>query len=132
MGINRDVHFRVRDFSERDRIGRTLAPIEPWGTWGRDLGPDGRDGGMTSLTMTQVNPGGRPDGGQINVTVEPSHRVGEGRNGVHVRVNDHYAIDGTQLGTAERLMKLFEANFEESLARSNAIIDHIMSLAKGA
>ncbi len=132
LGINRDVHFRVRDFSERDRIGRTLAPIEPWGTWGRDLGPDGRDGGMTSLTMTQVNPGGRPDGGQINVTVEPSHRVGEGRNGVHVRVNDHYAIDGTQLGTAERLMKLFEANFEESLARSNAIIDHIMSLAKGA
>ena len=129
LGINRDVHFRVPDFSERDRIGRTLAPTEPWGTWGRDLGPDGRSGGMTSLTMRQVNPEGRPTGGQINVTVEPSNRIGEGRTGVYVRVNDHYAIDNAELRTAERLMELLEVNFDSSLERSNGIIDHIMSLA---
>ena len=32
--INRRVHFRVRNPAERDRIGRTLAPVEPWGRWG--------------------------------------------------------------------------------------------------
>ena len=130
FGINRNIHFRVQDLAERDRIGRTLAPVEPWGTWGQNLGLDGKQGGMTSLTMTQVNPEGRPNGGQINVTVEPSHRVGEGLTGVYVRVNDHYAIDHANLGTAERLLELFENSFDASLERSNGIIDHIMSLAK--
>ena len=60
FGINRDVHFRVKSLAERDRIGRTLAPVEPWGAWGQDLGLDGRQGGMTSLTMTRLNPEGRP------------------------------------------------------------------------
>ena len=130
FGINRNVHFRVQSLTERDRIGRTLAPTEPWGAWGQNLGLDGKQGGMTSLTMTKLNPEGRPNGGQINVTVEPSHRIGEGRTGVYVRVNDHYAIDNAELGTAERLMELFEDNFDRSLKRSNDIIDHIMSLAK--
>ena len=85
---------------------------------------------MMSLTMSQIEPDGRPKGGQINVTVEPSVRVGKGRTGVNVRVNDHYAIENTNLGTAGRLMDLFEGNFDTSLERSNGIIDHIMSLAK--
>ena len=130
LGINHDVHFRVESFAERDRIGRTLAPVKPWGAWGQNLGLDGESGGMMSLTMSQIEPDGRPKGGQINVTVEPSVRVGKGRTGVNVRVNDHYAIENTNLGTAGRLMDLFEGNFDISLERSNGIIDHIMSLAK--
>ena len=130
FGINRNVHFRVKSLAERDRIGRTLAPVEPWGAWGQDLGLDGKQGGMTALTMTRLNPEGRPSGGQINVTVEPSHRIGEGRIGVYVRVNDHYTIDNAELETAERLIELFEDNFESSLKRSDGIIDHVMSLAK--
>ena len=31
MGINRQVHFLVNSLEERDRIGRSLAPVEPWG-----------------------------------------------------------------------------------------------------
>ncbi len=130
LGINHDVHFRVESFAERDRIGRTLAPVKPWGAWGQNLGLDGESGGMMSLTMSQIEPDGRPKGGQINVTVEPSVRVGKGRTGVNVRVNDHYAIENTNLGSAGRLMDLFEGNFDISLERSNGIIDHIMSLAK--
>ena len=130
FGINRNVHFRVKSFAERARIGRTLAPVEPWGKLGQNLGLSGENGGMTSLTMSQVAPHGRPTGGQINITVEPSHRIGKGRTGVYVRVNDHYAIDNAELETAERLMELFEINFDPSLERSNGIIDHIMSLTK--
>ena len=37
---------------------------------------------MTSLTMTQVDPEGRLPVGRINVKVEPSNRIGQGRLGV--------------------------------------------------
>ena len=66
--INRYVHFPVRSPAERDRIGRMLAPVEPWGHWGPDLGLDGDHGGMTSLTMSQLDPPGRAPGGRINVS----------------------------------------------------------------
>ena len=130
FGINRNVHFRVKSLAERDRIGRTLAPVESWGAWGHDLDLYGKHGGMKSLTMSQLAPDGRPTGSQINVTVEPSNRIRNKQTGVYVRVNDHYAIDDAELGTAERLIDLFDDNFDTSLERSNGIIDHIMSLAK--
>ena len=95
---------------------------------GRDLGLDGEHGGMTSLTMSQVSPQGRPTGGKINVTVEPSNRIDQGL-GVYVRVNDHYANDDASPGAGERLMGLFADNFDTSLKRSDSIVDHIMSLA---
>ena len=129
FGINRNVHFQVSSLTARDRIGRTLAPVAPWGTWGQDLGLTGEHGGMTSLTMTQVDPEGRPKGGRINVKVEPSNRIVQERLGVYVEVNDHYAINDTSPSAGERLMKLFEDNFDMSLRRSDDIIDHIMSLA---
>ena len=128
FGINRVVHFRVKSLAVRDQMGKTLAPVEPWGALGRDLGLDGEHGGMTSLTMSQVSPQGRPTGGKINVTVEPSNRIDQGL-GVYVRVNDHYANDDASPGAGERLMGLFEDNFDTSLKRSDSIVDHIMSLA---
>ena len=130
FGINRNVHFRVGNPAARDQLGRILAPVEPWGPWGQELGLDGEHGGMTSLTMTQVDPEGRPEGGQINVKVEPSVRVGNGRAGVFVGVNDHYTVDDARVGATKRLMELFAENFQPSLSRSEQIIDHIMSLVE--
>ena len=129
FGINRDIHFLVPSLTVRDRIGRMLAPVKPWGIWGHNLGLDGEQGGMTSLTMSQVDPEGRPKGGRINVKVEPSNKIGQGRFGIYVNVNDHYAISDTRLGDGEHLMSLFEDNFDTSLRRSDDIVDHIMSLA---
>lgn len=131
MGINREVHFLVKSFEDRDRLGRLLAPVEPWGDWGKELGPDGEHGGMVSITMRQVNPEGRPPGGQINVTVEPSNQIGQGRLGVYVRVNDHYTIESVenQMGTS-KIVELLEENFDKSLRLADQIIDHIMSLTR--
>lgn len=129
FGINRSVHFRVKNFDVRDRIGKLLAPIEPWGDLGSKLNLSDMHGGMTSLTMSQYEPGGRPEGGRINVTVEPSVRIAGGLSGIYVRVNDHYQGDRGGSGSMTQLMSLFRDNFDESLDRSENIIDHIMSLA---
>ncbi len=129
FGINRNVHFQVRSLAARDQLGKKLAPVEPWGALEHVLGLDSEHGGMTSLTMSQVDPEGRPKGGSINVTVQPSKKIGQGRFGVYVQVNDHYAIDDTGPGTGERLIDLLEENFDRSLRNSENIIDHVMSLA---
>ena len=128
VGINRSVHYNVHSLETRDRIGRLLAPIAPWGPWADELGLDGTHGGMTSLTMTQIDPDGRPPGGQINVKVEPSTRVGGGRTGVYVNVNDHYQFDADQPQATEAVIQVVENDFDNSVQRSNALIDHIMSL----
>ena len=129
LGINRGVHFRVRNPAERDRIGRTLAPVEPWGAWGRRLELGGEYSGMTLLTMSQNKPEGRPAYDQINITVEPSTRIDDKRLGVYVRVNDHYTVVDGGLEAGERLMALLENDFEMSLERIKGIVDHVMSLA---
>ena len=128
LGINRSVHYNVQSLEARDRIGRLLAPTDPWGPWADELGLDGTHGGMTSLTMTRIDPDGRPPGGRINVKIEPSTRIGEGRTGIYVNVNDHYQFDADQPQATEAVIQVVENDFDASLQRSNALIDHIMSL----
>ena len=131
MGVNRRVHFPVRRPDERDRLGRLLAPVNPWGDWARKLEPDGNHGGMTSLTMTQVNPEGRPLGGRINVTVEPSTQIDEGRSGVFVHVNDHFIVENEESRSATNdIVNMIEEHFERSLEWADRIIDHIMALTR--
>ena len=129
MGINRQVDFLVDSFEERDRLGRLLAPTEPWGEWGRQLDPDGKHGGMTSLRMSQVNIRDRSPGDMINVTVQPSSRIGNGETGIYIEVNDHFAIVDSKGQTAtSEIVNILEESFEDSLRRAEQIIDHVMSL----
>ena len=130
MGINRNVHFRVGSSAERDRIGRALAPVEPWGRWRQALELDGEKNGMASLTMSQHDPTDRPPGGAVRVRVEPSNRVGDGDSGVFVQVNDHYAVADAASNGGTQLMKFLDDRFDASIRRSEDIIDHIMSLAR--
>ncbi len=127
FGINYVVHFLVDSSATRDRLGTALVPLEPWGPWREQLNLDGRGGGMASLRVSQNRPAGRDEGGEINVVVAPSNRVGSSSGtGVFVRINDHFAGDGN----AERLMVTLASEFEASLDQSEQIVDHIMSLAQ--
>ena len=80
--------------------------------------------------MSQFAPDGRDPGGQINVRVEPSARVGSGRTGVFVSVNDHFAGDRATPEVADSLMEVLGREFNPSLERSEGIVDQIMPLAK--
>lgn len=126
--LGRDVHFMAGSLEAKDRIGKKLAPPDPWGRWVRDLDLDGERNGLMSLTMGQAGPAGRPKKDKIGVTVEPSERIGEERYGVYVCVTDRYTSEGDDSGASERLIERLRENFEESLKRSDGIIDHIMSL----
>ena len=130
FGVNFSVHFVVDSRATRDRIGTTLAPLGPWGPWRESLNLDGAGGGMTRLQMSQLAPDGRDPGGQINVMVEPSARVGLGGTGVFVMVNDHFAGGGAAPRVAYLLMEVLGKEFNPSLERSEGIVDHIMSLAE--
>ncbi len=133
FGINFSVHFLVDSSATRDHIGNTIAPLEPWGPWRERLDLDGRDGGMASLQMAQTRPEERAEGGRVNVTVEPSSRVGQASGrGVFVCVNDHFAGSADSPSSAEKLMETLATEFEGSLKRSEGIVDHIMSLADAA
>ena len=130
LGINRWVHFKVKSGSERVRIGRILAPVQPWGQWGERIEQGSEPGGLRSLTMTQIAPRERAATDRINVIVEPSTRIAEGRLGIYVSVNDHFEIDATAPRSAERLMELLDREFDASLKHSEVIIDEIMSLVR--
>lgn len=127
LGINRSVHFQVQNLEQRDRLGRRLAPTEVWGDWSEDLGTTGKQGGMTSLTMTQVSVSGRPSGDRINARVESSALLDNPETGVFVQVNDHYVSRETE--AAAYLTNSLAKNFESSLRNSDRIIDRVMSLS---
>lgn len=128
MGINNSVHFSVADQDVMDRIGDTLAPKEPWGEW-KDTLEKAKKGktrsGMRSLTMQQSI---RDDGwqGHIQARVEPSIKHFPG---ISVMVNDHYAMEDTDVEGCAEIISCLEENWSKSLDRSEWIVDQVMALA---
>ncbi|OGW13901.1 MAG: hypothetical protein A2035_06365 [Nitrospirae bacterium GWA2_42_11] len=127
IGINRRVHFSVENNANRDRIGKVLAPREPWGKWGAliDAGEGEEHGGMKSLTMAIKKLDDR-EKGIINITVEPSPLV---KVGIYVNINDHYELSNPDehIGS-DKIIDLLINRYDESLKRSEEIIDQIMEL----
>ncbi len=130
LGINRTVHFRAPSWRARDRVGRVLAPVEPWQACREQLRLDGEYGGMRSLTIADTRPEGRLPGGQVSVTVEPSVQIDDRRSGIYVSINDHHVVGSADAKGGVQAMSILENDFDSSVRRSDAIIDHIMSLAK--
>jgi hypothetical protein len=136
LGINRTVHFSVGSSEERNRIGRLLAPIDPWGVWGTELSdgespnrPD-QGGGLKSLTMLQSRPRDRQHG-HVQATIEPSILIQGGRSGIFMVVNDHFQTqDAGNPEPAEEMIDILADRFDESVKRSEAIIDQVMALKK--
>lgn len=127
FGINMSVHFEVGTFKQRKKMGDLLAPKGVWGDWAHAANEE--KGGLISLTTRLIGPDDRP-AGHVDVKVEPSIRLGKGRTGVYISVNDHYEMseDGHQ-NNVVLVCDLIEKCFDESLTRSEAIVDHLMGLA---
>ncbi len=129
FGINRDVHFRAPSRGAWNAVGRLIAPLSPWEGLSDKLDLTGEQGGLSSLSMRQSDMSDRPPGGHLNVTVEPSSRVGGGQTGIYVAVNDHYEINDESPQGRGQLFDLLKQHFETSLRRAEDIVDHVMSMA---
>jgi len=129
FGINRQLHFDVGSNESREHIGRALAPTEPWGEIADLLHLNEEQNGMVSLVMRQNNPLGRSLGGQINIHVEPSNQIGDGKTGVYVEVNDHYSSGTAESGEEINLIEFLGKEYENSIRQADKIADHLISLA---
>lgn len=129
MGVNRSVHFSVGDEETRNRIGKLLAPQDPWGEWGPCLEGSSveKRGGMRSLTMEQKDLDDR-EGGYIRAKIEPSNVI-RNASGIFMEINDHYETrDPEHAQGAEPIVDLLEKRFEDSIRRAEWIADQIMAL----
>lgn len=129
LGINRKVHFTVGDEETRNKIGKMLAPQEAWGEWADFIarGKDEKHGGMISIVMQQVGIDDR-EIGHIQAKVQPSPLIKNG-SGIIVEVNDHYEIPKDDaLDGAIRITDILSKQFEDSIRRSEWIIDQVMAL----
>jgi len=134
LGINRNVHFDTGSIDARTRIGRKLAPLAPWGSWGETI--DGKTpdkiSGLTNLTMKETSPDDR-ENGHIQVTVAPSGLVKASTSGVYVQVNNEYSLSDEQIknedNTAFELVEILKNQFEDSKKVSIELINIVMELS---
>lgn len=130
VGINYQIHFLTPNVEQRTALGRALAPLEPWGDWGREIGaarlPE-QVGGLADLVIQQNSPGGR--NGYRRVQIEPSRRV-DLATGVFMAVNDHYNLSKPlDPISANELVDLLGRQFDASIAWSKAMVGSMMDLA---
>ncbi|MCE6957598.1 hypothetical protein LAZ40_00735 [Cereibacter sphaeroides] len=130
LGINRDIHFKVPTVETRTRIGRTLAPIGPWGAFGDEMEADdpSKVGGLVSLAMRSVS---ERDGYALtkNVKVEPSAQL-KGNTGIYMQVNFHFMLTEPKAAEgSKRAMEVLRDEFEPTMSESEIIFNSIMELA---
>ena len=133
LAMTRQVHFRVKNVDARDAFGYTLAPPGVWGAWGERIKArnDETRGGLRALTMQQrVFDSTRT--GSVSATVEPSNLLPKGV-GVFVQINDtHDLPDSTTASGARAAAELLLESFDASMRNAEAIIDHLMEMARAA
>lgn len=127
LGINRTVHFKLPNYKLLNRLGRELAPIEPWDDFGKDMDTEDTSltGGLLSLKMQKktLNEGNYME---TNVTIEPSNIV-QSDTGVYMEVNSHHQLDTLPDGHgSEQGMERLLSCFDESIMEADKIIEGIM------
>lgn len=115
IGINRNLHFKMRSEEEWHRVGHTLAPKDIWN--GLIEKP-----GMISLTIegnAQTREGFK---GVLRIRVEPSLRC---HPGVFFNFNDHYELESQEIG-CEKIIALLENSWESSFNKSMDITTELL------
>ena len=127
LGINKEVHYKFRKTETRLKMGRALAPLQPWGDWGKEI--DKADpslpGGMMNLTMREIK-SSREIPGHIQVVIQPSSRI-SGLNGVFLQINDHHELpDMRDIQGSDVMIGVLEENFDKSLERTDWILEQVL------
>jgi hypothetical protein len=128
-GVNYWAHVRLRDWKQRQRFGRMLAPVEPWGHFGELLesGERALAGGFSTLRMRAAYPP-YGEGGAINVAVQPSVRVPDDV-GVFIHVNNHFEEpEEIKINLSAAVYE----RFDEAVSRARDIVNHLTEIGRAA
>lgn len=136
VGMNYHEHFKLNSWERRVALGRALAPIGPWGEWGKTLesGNPEMTGGLIQLVMKQQY--ADESKGFRRVDIQPSNEIPDQNIGVAMLINDHRPCiaDGDEdceaIG-ATMAIDVLNAEFEKSLDESKKIVSDILEFAKG-
>lgn len=129
VGVNHWAHIQLNDYEQRQRFGRKLAPVEPWGEFGKTMetkGPKGT-GGFSTLVMRSfwMEYG---EEGAINVAIQPSSKV-PNEAGAFIHVNNHFSEDAAK---ETGLAVLVGERFDDCLRMSRGIIEHLTSVGRAS
>ncbi len=130
FGINLEVEFPLTSDENRNRLGKLLAPQAVWGKWGESL--DSEDlatrGGMIHIAMKEVVRSNR-ENGYFRVEVRPGSD-----ETIIVLTNDHFDFGtpwtNVEKGDSAAKMLIMRKEFDDSLKKSESLVDHIMHLAQ--
>jgi hypothetical protein len=130
LGINLEAHFNTLSPDQRIHLGRALAPLEPWGSFGRRIQEETgeRRGGMLAVFMQESVPKDRKAGFR-QVRVVPSRKL-SADIGVVVHINDHFECAHDTPETAE-IVSILQDRFDDSLAEGRKIAGELMQYALG-
>ncbi len=128
FGVNFEVHFKLRSFESRTKLGRILAPIEPWEKFGAEMDTEEKEmtGGLWSLTMKKKAQNISGSTRETYVKIEPSVRIKDNK-GVYMNVNAHHQLTDLPEGYGSELgITLLSKRFDSSMVEANTIIDAMM------
>lgn len=115
-------HYALKDQAERDKLGWTLVPPDPF----KD---NLQRPGMRTLKVLGRRPGAAEDDeDRVAVVIEPSARIRP--NGVYVNVSDHYSLaepSDSNVG-AEPAIGCIEERWKDSMHRARNIATGIFSV----
>ena len=129
FGINHEIHFNTPSIESRIELGRQLAPIEPWGAYGKQYEESNESSAVvpTSLTMQRRQLTDEVEF-ETNVKIEPSV-VLTGDCGVYMDLNYHHKLlhNAGSFGATEAIELLLE-RFDGCISEAEEIFDQIMGL----
>ena len=117
MGLNCQMHFRMREPENWASLENALAPKEPWA----GILPGRRNDAPTLQTLS-LN--GNRDGSSaesLTVKIEPSHRV---QPGVYMATNEHFEF--SEGGSTRGPMNMLSQHWLEALAYSKRLANRLI------
>lgn len=130
MGINYEVIFNLENYEQRHKLGRKLAPIEPWGDFGKRLetGKAETNGGLFHLSMQEKRPNEELYQGWRLVEIEPINSPGD--SCVSIKINDHFQnIKENDVAGALPMIGLLNSKFDSSIQAAKKIVAEFMQFA---
>lgn len=133
VGVNFSEHIDFGSFADRNKVGRILAPIGPWGAWAENFdNPDFRlNGGMSSLSMKKSY-SVDPDIFTV-FTIQPSAPENLRETHVYFGSNNHFAVAKKALdeGDHRKVNEWLLLNLTERFAAYETEFDMVIEQIRG-